>query len=37
MKNFPCQELTKTLIGVYYDAYNELGNGFLEKFIKMQW
>jgi GxxExxY protein len=31
MKNFPHQELTKSLIGVYYDVYNELGYGFLEK------
>ena len=31
MKNFPHQELTKALIGVYYDVYNELGYGFLEK------
>ena len=31
MKNFPLQELTKSLIGIYYDVYNELGYGFLEK------
>jgi len=31
MKNFPQQELTKSLIGIYYDVYNELGYGFLEK------
>lgn len=31
MKNFPHQELTKALIGVYYDVYKELGYGFLEK------
>ena len=31
MKNFPHQELTKSLIGIYYDVYNELGYGFLEK------
>lgn len=31
MKNFPHQELTKSLIGIYYDVYNELGFGFLEK------
>ena len=28
---FPHQELTKVLIGIYYDIYNELGYGFLEK------
>jgi GxxExxY protein len=31
MKNFSHQELTKSLIGIYYDVYNELGYGFLEK------
>lgn len=31
MKTFPHQELTKSLIGIYYDIYNELGYGFLEK------
>jgi GxxExxY protein len=31
MKVFPHQELTKALIGMYYDVYNELGYGFLEK------
>lgn len=31
MKNFPHQELTKTIIGIYYNVYNELGFGFLEK------
>ena len=31
MKNFPHQELTRRLIGIYYDVYNELGYGFLEK------
>ena len=31
MKNFPHQEITKSLIGIYYDVYNELGYGFLEK------
>lgn len=31
MKNFPHQELTKSIIGIYYDVYNELGYGFLEK------
>ncbi len=31
MKNFPHQVLTKSLIGIYYDIYNELGYGFLEK------
>ena len=31
MKIFPHQELTKSLIGIYYDVYNELGYGFLEK------
>lgn len=31
MKEFPHQELTKSLIGIYYDVYNELGYGFLEK------
>ncbi len=25
------QELTKSIINVYYDVYNELGYGFLEK------
>lgn len=31
MKIFPHQELTKNIIGIYYDVYNELGYGFLEK------
>jgi len=31
MKNFPHQELSKAIIGAYYDVYNELGYGFLEK------
>lgn len=31
MKIFPHQELTKSIIGIYYDIYNELGYGFLEK------
>ncbi len=31
MKNFPHQQLTKEIIGIYYDVYNELGCGFLEK------
>jgi GxxExxY protein len=31
MENFPHQELTKAIIGVYYDVFNELGYGFLEK------
>jgi len=31
MKIFPHQDLTKALIGIYYDIYNELGYGFLEK------
>lgn len=31
MKYFPHQELTKSIIGIYYDVYNELGYGFLEK------
>lgn len=31
MKNFPHQELTKSIIGIYYNVYNELGYGFLEK------
>ena len=31
MKNFPHQELTKAIIGIYYDVYNELGYGFLER------
>lgn len=31
MKIFPHQELTKSLIGIYYDVYNELGYGFLER------
>lgn len=31
MKNFPHQELTKQIIGIYYNVYNELGYGFLEK------
>lgn len=31
IKNFPHQELTKEIIGIYYDVYNELGYGFLEK------
>ncbi len=25
MKNFPHQELTKEIIGIYYNVYNELG------------
>lgn len=31
MKNFPHQELTKSIIGIYYKVDNELGFGFLEK------
>ena len=31
MKKFPHQELTKSIIGIYYNVYNELGFGFLEK------
>ena len=31
MKNFPHQELTKSIIGIYYNVYDELGFGFLEK------
>ena len=31
MNNFPHQELTKKIIGIYYNVYNELGYGFLEK------
>jgi GxxExxY protein len=31
VKIFPHQELTKSIIGIYYDVYNELGYGFLEK------
>ena len=31
MINFPHQELTKSIIGIYYDVFNELGYGFLEK------
>ncbi|WP_445716361.1 GxxExxY protein [Flavobacterium sp.] len=31
MRNFPHQELTKSIIGIYYNVYNELGFGFLEK------
>lgn len=31
MKIFPHQALTKSIIGIYYDVYNELGYGFLEK------
>jgi GxxExxY protein len=31
MKNFPHQELTKSIIAIYYNVYNELGFGFLEK------
>lgn len=30
MKVFPHQDLTKEIIGIYYDVYNELGYGFLE-------
>jgi GxxExxY protein len=30
-KNFPHQELSKEIIGIYYHVYNELGYGFLEK------
>ena len=28
---FPHQELTKSIIGIFYDVYNEMGHGFLEK------
>ncbi|MGH9326839.1 MAG: GxxExxY protein [Terriglobia bacterium] len=28
--NFKHQELTRKIIGVYYEVYNELGHGFLE-------
>ena len=31
MKIFPHQDLTKELICIYYDVYNELGYGFLER------
>ncbi len=31
MKNYPHQELTKSIIGIYYNVYNELGYGCLEK------
>ena len=31
MENLLHQELTKSIINVYYDVYNELGYGFLEK------
>jgi GxxExxY protein len=31
MKTFPQQDLTKSIIGIFYDVYNELGYGFLEK------
>lgn len=31
MKNYPHQELTKSIIGIYYNVYNELGYAFLEK------
>lgn len=31
MKTFPHQDLTKSIIGIYYDVYNELGYGFLER------
>ena len=31
MKNFPHQELSAKIIGIYYNVYNELGYGFLEK------
>jgi GxxExxY protein len=34
MENHPCtlkhSELTDTIIGLFYDVYNELGHGFLE-------
>lgn len=30
MKIFPHQDLTKEIIGAFYDIYNELGYGFLE-------
>jgi GxxExxY protein len=29
-KSFKHQELTRKIIGVFYDVYNELGHGFLE-------
>jgi GxxExxY protein len=29
-KDFKHQELTQKIIGVFYNAYNELGHGFLE-------
>ena len=31
MITFPHQDLTKSIIGIYYDVYNELGYGFLER------
>ena len=31
MKTFPHQDLTKSIIGIYYDVYNELGYVFLER------
>ncbi|WP_188220570.1 GxxExxY protein [Flavobacterium pokkalii] len=31
IKTFPHSDLTKTIIGVFYNVYNELGYGFLEK------
>jgi hypothetical protein len=30
------KELTDEIIGAFYDVYNELGYGFLEKSIKMR-
>ena len=31
LKKYPHQELTKQIIGIYYQVYNELGYGFLER------
>ncbi len=28
------KELTETIIGVFFEVYNELGHGFLELFMK---
>ncbi len=36
MNNFLHKDLSEKILRCFYDVYNELGYGFLEKFIKMQ-
>jgi GxxExxY protein len=33
-RRYPHSDVTRTVIGVYYDVYNELGGGFLESVYK---